>query len=141
MYPNDGGVCGGFSSTRKYYREEASDRITINVGGEVYETNVKTLERFPQTLLGNWEQRLKYYSFRYELYFFDRSRLFFDAILFFYQSNGILKCPPELPLSLFEEECRFFELPEEVISKLRAPALFGSDENKEIVCIYFISKR
>ena len=41
---------------------------------------------------------------------------------------SILQCPPELPLSLFEEECRFFELPEEVISKLRVPALFGNDD-------------
>ena len=129
----------GYSTGKR--NNPSKGRIVINVSGELYETNIKTLGRYPQTLLGNFHKRSTYYSSQCGLYFFDRSRLFFDAILFFYQSNGILKCPPELPLSLFEEECRFFELPEEVISKLRAPALFGSDENKEIVCIYFISKR
>ena len=85
-------------------------RIVINIGGEVYETNSKTLARYPQTLLGNFRKRSPYFRAQTGLHYFDRSRLFFDAILFFYQSKGILQCPPELPLSLFEEECRFFSV-------------------------------
>ena len=100
-------------------------------------TNSKTLGRYPKTLLGNFQKRSPYFSAQSGLHFFDRSRLFFDAILFFYQSNGILQCPPELPLSLFEEECRFFQLPEDVIERLsryhgRATALADRSVCREI---------
>ena len=109
-------------------------KIVLNVSGEVYETRVKTLERFPQTLLGNLEKRMTYYSPHSGRYFFNRSRIFFDAILFFYQSNGILQCPPELPLRLFEEECRFFQIPEEAINSLRPTdpwVIFSDNKNDE----------
>ena len=106
------------------------DRILLSVGGQIYETNVQTLSKFPQTLLGDINKRLPFYRPRQQDYFFDRSRLFFDAILFFYQSNGLLECPPELPLSLFEEECRFFELPEKVITRLRGISIPGDGQAK-----------
>ena len=102
-----------------------SPRVVVNISGEIYETRRNTLQRFPNTLLGDQEKRNTYYCPSSGQYFFQRSKVFFDAILFFYQSNGILQCPPELPLSLFEEECRFFQIPEDLISNLRPQLLFG----------------
>ena len=90
-------------------------RIVINVSGEIYETREITLQRFPNTLLGNPEKRAKYYCPISQQYFFDRSRMFFDAILFYYQSEGILRRPYGVPYDLFAEECRFYELPENVL--------------------------
>ena len=91
-----------------------SGRVTLNIGGQIYETNLETLQRFPDSLLGNTNKREKYYNLARRQYFLDRNRIFFDAIFFFYQS-GMLRCPSFIPYELFLEECRFFELPEEVI--------------------------
>ena len=34
------------------------------------------------------------------------------CLLFLYQSNGTLRCPWGIPITVFEQECRFFQLPE-----------------------------
>ena len=67
-----------------------SPRIRLNIGGEVFETRNRTLRRFPDTLLGDCEKRMLFYCSTTQQYFFDRSRIFFDAILFFYQSGGMV---------------------------------------------------
>ena len=100
-------------------QEYQENRITFNVCGELYETRYETLARYPDTLLGCYEKRHQYYNMTCGQYFFNRSRLFFDAILYFYQSHGMLRCPPQVPLCVFEEECRFFQLPEDAINSLR----------------------
>ena len=85
-------------------------RIVINISGMRYETYEQTLERFPETLLGSSKKRSPYYdTFRNE-YFFDRNRLVFDAVLFYYQSHGILSCPDDVSDELFIEELRFFQI-------------------------------
>lgn len=43
-------------------------------------------------------------------YFFDRCRICFDAILYYYQSGGRLRRPGNVPLDMFVEEIKFFEL-------------------------------
>ena len=106
-------------------------RITVNISGHMYETRVETLQRFPNTLLGNRHKRMAYYIAHLDEYFFQRSRIFFDAILFFYQSGGILQCPIGLPYELFVEECRFFQLSEDVIEKAK-PKNFKCVGNTEV---------
>lgn len=109
-------------------------RAKLNISGHIYETEIQTLERFPNTLLGNREKRKRFYNSECNQYFLNRSRIFFDAILFFYQS-GILTCPKFVPCELFVEECRFFELPEDVILRSTSRNNFRSVEedysNKE----------
>ena len=51
-----------------------------------------------------------------ELFF---SRGCFVAILFFYQSNGTLTCPPGVSLEVFETECKFFKLPEIFVYRMK----------------------
>ena len=96
-------------------RGTTPNRVLLNISGVIYETQEKTLRLFPNTLLGDQRKRLKYYCTTTQSYFFDRFRIFFDAILFFYQSGGILRRPYGVPYDLFVEECRFFELPESAI--------------------------
>lgn len=100
-----------------------SPRVVLNIGGAVYETRIQTLERYPNTLLGNPSTRNKYYCSTTGQYFFNRSRIFFDAILFFYQSGGMLSCPLNTTYTLFEDECRFFKLPKEAIRLIRPEEL------------------
>ena len=92
--------------------DNVSDRITVNVSGAVFEVRDGLLKQFPQTLLGSPSKRVKYYDPRTEQYFFDRHRVAFEAILFFYQSGGRVSCPENVPKTVFEEEIRYFEIPE-----------------------------
>ena len=110
----------GYNGTVKLAKTSNSDRVLLNISGELFETRVATLQRFPQTLLGDRNKRLLYYCSASKQYFFHRTRIFFDAILFYYQSNGILLCPYEGLIDLFEEECRFFQLPEQAITNIRS---------------------
>ena len=69
------------------------ERIRIRVRDGEYETRTNTLEYFPKTLLGRHETRKKYYDAVKGKYIFDTTSDIFDAILFFYQSEGILSRP------------------------------------------------
>lgn len=95
-------------------------RIKINISGEQFETFEKTLTQFPSSLLGDSEKRRPYYCKYRKEYVFQKNRRCFDAILFFYQSDfHLLRRPETTSLSDFEDECRFFELPERHIKDMR----------------------
>ena len=82
-------------------------------------TYVKTLERFPLTLLGSSEKRAQYYDEELDEYFFDRNIQVFELILYFYQSNGRLICPSELDPEILLEEVEFFELGEQAVNAIK----------------------
>ncbi len=103
------------------------DRIIINVCGDRYETHRTTLELYPDTLLGNCKRRKYYFDKTRNEYFFDRNRACFEAILYYYQSNGRLRRPNYVPIDIFLEEVTFFQLGQEALNQLR------EDENiKEV---------
>ena len=64
-------------------------------------------------------------------YFFDRNRNCFDAILYYYQSGGRLRRPPNVPLDVFVDEIRFFELGDEALNKLKAEEGIASEDEAE----------
>ena len=76
------------------------ERVVINVSGMRYETRKRTLERFPNTLLGNATRRDRYFDVLRNEYFFDRNRPSFDAVLYYYQSGGRLRRPINVPLEV-----------------------------------------
>lgn len=84
--------------------------IIINIGGKKFETYEHTLAQFPNTLLGSSEKRHSYYDSKKDEYFFERHRSSFTAILYYYQSSGILERPLNVPEHIFLEEIEFFEL-------------------------------
>lgn len=74
-------------------------------------------------------------SFRYfdpfrNEFFFDRSRTCFDAILYYYQSGGRLRRPVNVPLDVFVEEVRFFELGDAAFNKFREDEGYVKEEEK-----------
>ena len=103
-------------------------RIIINVSGLRFETFEKTLCRFPETLLGSAAKRDFYYDSENNEYFFDRNRSSFEAILFFYQSNGKLVRPSGVPFYVFSEEVKFFELGKEHLQRLEIEEGYITDE-------------
>lgn len=96
-----------------------SEKVIINVSGLRFETQISTLLRFPMTLLGNQARRDQYYDAARDEYFFDRNRPSFDAILYYYQSSGRLRRPANVPVDIFLDELRFYELDLETIEKYR----------------------
>ena len=109
------------------------DRVVINVSGMIFETRQNTLSRFPHTLLGDEEKRSKFYVPEFHEYFFNRNRSAFEAILYYYQSRGRLKRPADVPMYIFKQEIKFFELGDDVLSDIRVKEGYISlhDEVKE----------
>ena len=94
------------------------DRVVINVSGMTFETKAKTLSRFPDTLLGSPTRRQKYFNPAAQEYFFNRHRVVFESILFYYQSGGRLIWPEDVPGSIFTEEVEFFQLGEQALKNV-----------------------
>ncbi|KAM9494200.1 potassium voltage-gated channel subfamily A member 1 [Clarias gariepinus] len=108
------------------------ERVVINVSGLKFETQLKTLAQFPDTLLGDPAKRIRYFDPLRNEYFFDRNRPSFDAILYFYQSGGRLKRPVNVPFDIFSEEVKFYELGDEAMMKFREDEGFVKEEEKPL---------
>ncbi|XP_040265624.1 potassium voltage-gated channel subfamily A member 4 isoform X1 [Bufo bufo] len=115
-----------------YSEFECCERVVINVSGLRFETQLKTLSQFPETLLGDAEKRMRYFDPLRNEYFFDRNRPSFDAILYYYQSGGRLKRPVNVPFDIFSEEVKFYELGEEALLKYREDEGFVKEEEKRL---------
>lgn len=89
---------------------EAFDKVIINVSGLRFETRASTLERYPDTLLGDKRRRAHYFDYMNNEYFFERHRSSFEAILYYYQSGGRLTRPESISHEIFLEEIKFFDL-------------------------------
>uniref|UniRef100_A0A3P8RRN4 Potassium voltage-gated channel subfamily A member 2 n=1 Tax=Amphiprion percula TaxID=161767 RepID=A0A3P8RRN4_AMPPE len=100
---------------------ECCERVVINISGLRFETQLKTLSQFPETLLGDPKKRMRYFDPLRNEYFFDRNRPSFDAILYYYQSGDI-----------FSEEIRFYELGEEAIEMFREDEGFIKEEERPL---------
>ena len=115
-------------------RRLLSARVKINISGKMYETLYSTLARFPDTLLGSPAKRKKYFDDERQEYFFNRNRNAFDAILFYYQSNGLLTRPNNVRLQEFCDELKFFEIEEETLTEfMRDEGAIEDDDDEPVV--------
>jgi len=60
---------------------------------------------------------VSFYDSQRNEYFFDRNRPSFDAILYYYQSGGRLRRPPTVPVDVFAEELKFFDIGDDLIAQ------------------------
>ncbi|KAM4613455.1 potassium voltage-gated channel subfamily A member 2 [Polymixia lowei] len=111
---------------------ECCERVVINISGLRFETQLKTLSQFPETLLGDPKKRMRYFDPLRNEYFFDRNRPSFDAILYYYQSGGRLRRPVNVTLDIFSEEIRFYELGDEAIEMFREDEGFIKEEERPL---------
>ncbi|KAM8927043.1 potassium voltage-gated channel subfamily A member 7-like isoform 1-T1 [Pelodytes ibericus] len=111
-------------------QKNCCERVVINVSGLRFETQVRTLSRFPDTLLGDPRKRMRFFDPLRNEYFFDRNRPCFDSILYFYQSGGRLRRPSNIPLDVFMEELVFYQLGDDVIRKFRQDEGFQQEEER-----------
>ncbi|XP_035168729.1 potassium voltage-gated channel subfamily A member 7-like, partial [Oxyura jamaicensis] len=103
------------------------ERVAINVAGRRFETLGRTLRRFPDTLLGDPRRRRRFFDPQRREYFFDRHRGAFGAVLYYYQSGGRLRRPPDVPLDVFLEELRFYQLGAEAEGRVREAEGLGTE--------------
>ncbi|KAJ7998739.1 hypothetical protein DPEC_G00208000 [Dallia pectoralis] len=99
--------------------EDGNQKVVINISGMMFETQVKTLSQFPDTLLGDPAKRMRYFDPMKNEYFFDRNRPSFDGILYFYQSGGKIRRPANVPLEIFAKEIVFYELGRDAMEQFR----------------------
>lgn len=117
-------TCNETSSIPLHSREFSTKRrfpqiVKINVGGMLYETCIATLNKYPNTLLGNKTKRNEYFCATKNEYFFNRHRESFGSILFFYQSAGRLSRPENINLGIFLSECEFFQIPDWAVESMK----------------------
>lgn len=94
-------------------------RLHISVSGQMFETQLGTLNRYPNTLLGNPVKRRLYWDSEKRMYSFHQHAPTFGAVLYYYQSGGHLYRPDDIPEDIFLEELEFYQLGEEVIKKFK----------------------
>lgn len=94
-------------------------RIYICVSGQMYETQLGTLNRFPNTLLGNPVKRRLYWDPDKRCYYLNQHAPTFGAILYYYQSGGRLYCPEDIPEDVFLKELTFYQLGNDVLREFK----------------------
>ncbi|XP_016078808.1 PREDICTED: potassium voltage-gated channel subfamily A member 10 [Miniopterus natalensis] len=106
---------------------EGNQRVIINIAGLRFETQLRTLSQFPDTLLGDREKRVQFFDSMRNEYFFDRNRPSFDGILYYYQSGGKIRRPANVPIDVFTDEIAFYELGSEAMDAFREGEGFIKD--------------
>ena len=97
-----------------------SRKVFIKVHGTTYETLNTTLQRYPFTRLGSESKRMDFQEAENTgILTVDCKSSAFDAILFYYQSFGILRRPNDVPMDDFVQECRSLEIEENDIKKMQ----------------------
>uniref|UniRef100_A0A8C2IS63 Potassium voltage-gated channel subfamily A member 10 n=1 Tax=Cyprinus carpio TaxID=7962 RepID=A0A8C2IS63_CYPCA len=107
--------------------DDGDQKVIINIAGLRFETRLRTLDQFPDTLLGDPMKRMGYFDPMRNEYFFDRNRPSFDGILYYYQSGGKVRRPANVPLDVFADEIIFYELGQEAMDQFREEEGFIKD--------------
>ncbi|AWP09750.1 putative potassium voltage-gated channel subfamily A member 10-like [Scophthalmus maximus] len=111
----------------KHGLDYGDQKVIINIAGLRFETQLKTLDQFPETLLGDPLKRMEYFDPMRNEYFFDRNRPSFDGILYYYQSGGKIRRPANVPIDVFADEILFYELGSEALEQFREDEGFIKD--------------
>ena len=56
-----------------------NSRVRLNISGKIFEVPEAILSRYPLTLLGCYEERIKFYDYVRDEFFFDRNREAFEG--------------------------------------------------------------
>ena len=113
----------------------------LNVSGTTFETTDHCLQRYPNTLLGNYDKLNRFYVQHEDLYYFNRHRLAFEGILWYYQSFGRIACPPNVPNEVFQAELEFFEIDCQFLQQMEEAKIFVVNSTEEIVEVTDLKSR
>ena len=106
-------------------------RVTFRLRGQqFFETFESTLERFPDTLLGDKLKREQYFDQKLNCYIINRCQHSFSAVLFYYQSDGILSRPLDIDRENFIKELEFYQIEECIDARHRQEQKMVEDNNR-----------
>ncbi|UJR34055.1 hypothetical protein I4U23_021466 [Adineta vaga] len=91
-----------------------SNLIEFNCLGTIFLIRETSLNRFPNTLLGDLKRRTTFYNENRHQYIIDRHIISFEAILNYYET-GKLIAPTVYEPIIFLEELKYFQFDKEII--------------------------
>ncbi|XP_021963697.2 potassium voltage-gated channel subfamily A member 7 [Folsomia candida] len=106
--------------------------VRINVGGRRFDTQVRTLLQFPGSLLGDPQRRARFYDAERDEYYVDRNATSFEAIMYYYQTGGVLRRPFNVGVDMFLEELKFYDLGATAIERYKNDEGFLAEEEKRL---------
>ncbi|XP_078698779.1 shaker-related potassium channel tsha2-like isoform X3 [Branchiostoma floridae x Branchiostoma belcheri] len=95
-------------------KKRLDTRVKINVSGLKFETKDGVFLKHPDTLMGDIARRQQFYNEEKDEFFFDRHRPSFEAIFRYYQTGNLVR-PTNIPVDIFADELRFFDLGDDLI--------------------------
>ncbi|CAH1225713.1 KCNA3 [Branchiostoma lanceolatum] len=112
-------------------------RLRLNISGMIFQTWESTLNRYPNTLLGDPARRATFYCPDGDEYFFDRHRPSFEGIFRFYQRAhkatadrpNKMERPLSVPVDIFYAEMKFFDMDEDVIKQCLEDEWYSLEED------------
>ena len=110
------------------------ERVTLNVGGTLFETYKENLLKYPSTMLGclyGTDQKIPHD----EIPFFDRSPEAFSAILSFYRLGTLIR-PRNIPIKIWFLEIDFW-----MVKEFDSPIKYNFFEDKVNEKLYLIGSR
>ncbi|CAF3996382.1 unnamed protein product [Adineta steineri] len=92
----------------------SSNLIEINCLGTIFLIRKTSLNRFPNTLLGDPKRRITFYNKIKQQYIIDRHIISFEAIINYYET-GKLNAPTIYEPIIFFEELKYFQIDKQII--------------------------
>ena len=118
------------SFTNIYLQEP---RVNFRLRSHLFQTFESTLRRFPDTLLGDKKKLEAYLDRKTNCYVLNRCHYTFNAVLFYYQSDGILSRPFDVDRENFIQEMQFYQIDECIDARHRQEKKMVDDTKRHIV--------
>ena len=90
--------------------------LKICVSGRVFELTLEQVRRYPDSLLADPTKMADYFQPQLGMFFFDRNRQVFEYIMQFYQGDGYMEFPDEVPAQLLEIELAFYKIGHRILN-------------------------
>ncbi|KAK3576570.1 hypothetical protein CHS0354_011249 [Potamilus streckersoni] len=107
-------------------------RITLNVGGQTFQTYASTLKTFPYTRLSTLSKDLEHYDPQNDEYFFDRNPLIFGYILDAYRTKR-LHVPKDMCGSMVQEELSYWGVSKIYLQECCIKTFYSVDEDMHLI--------
>ena len=106
---------GKDSSTHTFTLQD-DDTVVLNIGGTRFETNMRTLRKWPESRLAKTIRKdAENYREKTDEYFYDRDPAMFRCIIDFYR-NDILHFPHDICGPVIHHELSYWEIEEEHVA-------------------------
>lgn len=108
------------------------DTVQLNIGGQLFETTIKTLKRYDHTRLGSLTTSSEEYNAGKNWFFFDRNPEIFNWILDYYRT-GTLHFPDNVCGASLRQELQYWKIEEDEVSECCWKAYYQYQDEMEVI--------